>query len=57
VPEFTSSKDKAVHAGNPDDALVFYPKTRADYQAILDKLATYRIKTLKAKNPTGINMG
>jgi len=49
--EFTSSKDKAVHQTDPDDALIFYPKTKASYQAILDNLAKYKVKTIKAKNP------
>ena len=49
--EFTSSEDKAEHSTDPDDALVFYPKSKQEYQAILLNLKKYKIKTIKAKNP------
>ncbi len=49
--EFTISKNTAKHFSDPDDALVFYPKTKAAWQAILVNLKENKIKTIKAQNP------
>lgn len=49
--EFTTSKDKAKHSFDPDDALVFYPETKIAYEAILAKLKEFRVQIIKAKNP------
>ncbi len=49
--EFTESKDNAKHIFDADDALVFYPKSREEYQLIVKKLAKYQIKKLPPKNP------
>jgi len=49
--EFTISSDKAEHTTDEDDALVFYPKTITDYEAILSNIEKFNIAKLQSKNP------
>lgn len=49
--EFTTSSDKAEHTTDEDDALVFYPKTITDYEAILSNIEKFNIAKLQSKNP------
>jgi len=48
--EFTTSSDKAEHTTDEDDALVFYPKTITDYEAILSNIEKFNIVKLQSKN-------
>ncbi len=49
--EFTKSEEIIDFNFGDEDILVFYPKTRLEYDSILEKINKYSIKIIKAKNP------
>lgn len=49
--EFTESNEKAIHTSDADDILVFYPKSRKEYDTILNNIKQYKILIHKSKNP------
>lgn len=49
--EFTKSNEEANHKFDDDDILVFYPRTRDDYNNILENIKTYEIQIKHTKNP------
>lgn len=49
--EFTTSAEKPSHYFDEDDIIVFYPSTKAVFEAIIDRIRKRNIETLKAKNP------
>ena len=49
--EFTTSKDKAIHKFDVEDAMVFYPTTNGEYNYIIERIETKGIEKIKAKKP------
>lgn len=49
--EFTVSWEQPLHRPDEEDVLVFYPETKADYDAILSRIAEANIKPSRPKNP------
>lgn len=49
--EFTQSKEKAIHAPDPDDLLVFYTQTEEDFIAIKKRIEENRIELRLSQNP------
>ncbi|MDR6968058.1 catechol 2,3-dioxygenase-like lactoylglutathione lyase family enzyme [Flavobacterium arsenatis] len=49
--EFTRSDEVVAFHFSDEDILVFYPNTKLEFDAILDKIITNKIQFLKAKNP------
>ena len=49
--EFTTSKNKAEHEFDVEDVLVFYPTTQNEYDGIVERIETFNIEKIKAKNP------
>lgn len=49
--EFTKSESKADHKFDDDDLLVFYPKTKDEFEKILLQIEARKIKKLKPTNP------
>ena len=48
---FTSTTAKADHHFDEDDLLVFYPETRAEYDAICSRIEANSLPQLTARNP------
>ncbi len=49
--EFTATEELVKHQFNEDDLLVFYPKTKKEYQSIVASIQKQGVSTLEAKNP------
>ena len=49
--EFTTSKDKAIHKFDIEDAMVFYPTSHGEYMHIIERIESNGIEKIKAKNP------
>ena len=49
--EFTQNQEKANHSFDDDDILVFYPKTKIEYDLILQNIQNKNIKLIESKNP------
>lgn len=49
--EFTKSDEIVSFNFNEDDILVFYPKTKEEYENILFNISDNNIKIISAKNP------
>ena len=48
--EFTQNQEKANHTFDDDDILVFYPKTKSEFELILQNIQNKNIKFIEAKN-------
>jgi len=48
--EFTESNEKANHSTDADDLFVFYPKSKIEYETILNNIKQHKITILKVKN-------
>ncbi len=55
--EFTMSKTKADHKFDIEDILVLYPTEKSEYNQIVERIDTYNIEKIKAKNPFWDNNG
>ena len=49
--EFTTSAETPQHTFDEDDLLVLYPKTMAEYNALVTRLQENHIPTIPSKNP------
>ncbi|WP_066757998.1 VOC family protein [Crocinitomix algicola] len=49
--EFTVSWIQPHHYPDPDDLLVFYPKSQAEYALIVKKMQSANIKPVRPQNP------
>lgn len=49
--EFTENGEKRLSVFDEDDVLVFYPKTKESYDAILENLKKFEVPLLEPKNP------
>ncbi|KAA3606874.1 MAG: VOC family protein [Calditrichaeota bacterium] len=49
--EFTKSETKAEHKFDDDDLLVFYPKTKEEFEKIMKNIELNRIEKISPKNP------
>ena len=49
--EFTENGEKQLSVFDEDDVLVFYPKTKESYDAILENLKKFEVPLLEPKNP------
>jgi len=49
--EFTASADNANQKIDDDDLIVFYPESKNEYTAILEKIRSKHISIQEAKNP------
>jgi len=49
--EFTESDEKAVHRPDPDDLMVFYPESREELEAIVNRAKQAGLQFPKSKNP------
>lgn len=55
--EFTKSKEKAKHEFDDDDLLVFYPKTKSEYDILINRFVANEIPNIVAKNNYWNNNG
>jgi hypothetical protein len=55
--EFTKSNEKTIRKFDEDDLLVFYPKTKLEYDSLTNKLLNNRVQTVIAKNNYWNNNG
>lgn len=49
--EFTVSREVPVHTADPDDLLVFYCKTQAEYEVLVQRILQAGITAVAPKNP------
>lgn len=49
--EFTKSEEIVYFDFNEEDILVFYPKSKIEYDLIMNKIESAKIEFIKAKNP------
>jgi GH18 family chitinase len=49
--EFTQTNERVDHTFDEDDILVFYPKTQAEYDNIVDRIIQSKATLSLAKNP------
>lgn len=55
--EFTQTKENTIHTFDEDDILVFSPKSKIEYDTLIERFCAHKISFIEPKNPYWIENG